>query len=120
MTKTTKAHFDKFKSYILYWQRELGLDDWHIYVYHKKLEDAFANTTASTEGRGATINLSTTWSGRDISDEELKQCALHEVLHIVTAPLVNEARARFADSYSLDAAEHSIVTRLTNYITRHG
>lgn len=118
MTKTTKADYEKFKSYVSYWQRELGLDDWHIYVYHKKLDDTFANTTANTAGRGVTINFSTNWLDREINDKELKECALHEVLHIITAPMNNEAKARFADEYTLDAAEHSIVTRLTNYIMR--
>jgi len=115
--KTTKQDFEKFKTFVYEWQRELGLDDWHIYIYHKKI-DAFANTTASTSGRGVTIILCTSWEDRQINDVELKECALHEVLHIVTAPLNNEAKARFADEYTLDAAEHSIVTRLTNYITR--
>jgi len=116
--KTTKQDFEKFKSFVYEWQRELGLDDWHIYVYHKPIKDSFADTACSTAGRGVTIRFSTTWEDRQINDIELKECALHEVLHIVTAPLVNEAKARYADEYAMDAAEHSIVTRLTNYITR--
>lgn len=116
--KTTKQHFEQFKKYVYEWQRELGLDDWHIYLYHEKLDGDFANTTASCSGRGVRINFATVWEDREPNETELKQCALHEVLHIVTAPLLNEGRARFADEYAMDAAEHAIVTQLTNYITR--
>ena len=116
--KTTKQDFDKFKGHCLYWQRELGLDDWHLYFYHKGIGDAYAQTLPSPQGRGVSITFNTKWEDRPTSDAELKQCALHECLHIVTAELRTEARARFADEYTLDAAEHSIVTRMTNYITR--
>lgn len=118
MTKTTIAHFEKFKEYVSYWQRELGLDDWHIYIYHKNLNGSFANTTASPDARGVTMNFSTHWGDQPITDKEIKECALHEVMHIVTAPLNIEARARFADEYTIDSAEYSIVTRMTNYIMR--
>jgi hypothetical protein len=116
--KTTKQDFEKFKTFVYEWQRELGLDDWHIYIFHKPIRDSYADTNTSIPGRRATIRFSMTWTDRPTSDTELKASALHEVLHIVTAPLWNEARARFADEYTMDAAEHSIVTRLTNYITR--
>lgn len=116
--KTTKQDFEKFKGFVYEWQRDLGLDDWHLYVYHRKIKDSFANTATSVSGRGATIQFNTSWEDRFLNDKELRECALHEVLHVLTAPLENEARARFADEYSLEAAEHSIVTRLTNYITR--
>lgn len=116
--RTTKQDFEKFKSYCLYWQRELGLDDWHLYFFHKSIGDAYANTTCSPSGRGVSINFNTKWVDRALIDNELKECALHECLHVVTAEMMNEAKARFADEYTLEAAEHSIVTRMTNYIMR--
>ena len=114
--KTTKQQFETFQKYIYYWQKELGLIDWHIYVFHKKIGDRFADTASSCEGRGATVRFNTSWDDRAPTDKELRECALHEVLHILTAPLLNEARSRFADEYTMDAAEHSIVTRLTNLL----
>lgn len=116
--KTTKQDFERFKTYCLYWQRELGLDDWHLYFYHKSIDDSFAQTTSNPSGRGASITFNTKWVDRPTTDDELKQCALHEVLHIVTSPLLTEARSRFADEYTMDAEEHSIVTRMTNIIIR--
>lgn len=114
--KTTKQDFDKFKSFVLEWQNTLGLTDWHIYFNHTKLDNSFADTACSASGRGVMIRFSTSWEDRPVVDKELRECALHECLHIVTAELLNEARARFADEYTLEAAEHSVVTRLTNVI----
>lgn len=116
--KTTKQNFGAFRTHVLQWQRELGLTDWHIYFKHVRLNNSFADCECSTSGRGAMIRFSTVWEDRDINDKELRECALHEVMHIVTAEMMNEARARFADEYNLEAAEHSVVTRLTNYIMR--
>lgn len=118
MAKTTSKDFQKFISYCLHWQDELGLKDWHLYFFHKSIGDSFADTAASPSGRAVTIRFNTSWPDRPLSDYEIKQCALHEVLHIVTAEMMNEARSRFADEYNLEAAEHSVVTRMTNYIMR--
>lgn len=118
MAKTTRQHYDKFKTYVYEWQRELGLDDWVIYVLHAKVQDAFADTRWDVEGMVATMRLSTSWEDRPITDKELRLCALHEILHVMTAPLVNEGAARYADEYTLRAAEHSIVRRISHYIMR--
>lgn len=115
--KVTDKQFTTFKKYVQFWQKKLGLLDWHIYVNHKELEDgAYANCVASTAGRGATINLNTTRADGLPTDRELKETALHEVLHILTRPLLEEGQSRYADEYTIDAAEHSIVTRLTNIL----
>jgi hypothetical protein len=114
--KTTNKDFASFKDYCLYWQKELGLNDWHIYFKHTKLNNSFADCDCSPSGRGAMIQFSTSWEDREINDKELRECALHEVMHVVTADFANEARSRSADEYTLESAEHSIVTRMTNYI----
>jgi len=60
--KTSTADFEKFKSYVYYWQRELGLTDWKIYVFHKKTEkDDFATTYASSISRAASIYFALAW-----------------------------------------------------------
>ena len=115
--KTTKKDFELFIKHALYWQKKLSLLDWHIYFNHKRIVDgSFANTSCSLTGRGVTINFNTIWKERKTTSAELKQCALHEILHIVTAPLYIEARARYTDEYAVESAEHAIVTRLTNVI----
>lgn len=116
--KTTKEQYAEFKLYVSEWQQLLGLVDWHIYVFHKKIDDSFANCATSVSGAAATITLNTTWDNREITSRELRECALHEVMHVVTAPLLSQATARFADEYDLEAAEHGLVTRMTNVISK--
>lgn len=118
--KTTKKDFETFRGFALEWQEKLGLKDWHLYFYHEQIGDSFADTTASPSGRCASIRFNTKWQDRETNDVELRECALHEVLHVMTAPVMNEARARFADEYALECEEHAIVTRLTNYIIEMG
>lgn len=116
--KTNKKDFDIFEKAVYSWQDYLGLLDWNIYVFHQKTDDTFATTATSIKGRAATICLNTNWNNRPITESELKECALHECLHIMTAPLFCEAQARYANEFQLDVEEHSLVVRLTNIIIR--
>jgi hypothetical protein len=118
--KTTKQHFDTFKRYVSYWQNVLGLQDWHIYPHVKKLDGSYAETSYTVSQRVATIEFTTTWDAyRELNDHELKMIALHECLHLVTAPLLVEADSRYSTKLDVDSAEHAIVVRLTNFITEH-
>jgi hypothetical protein len=117
--KTTKQDFEKYKGFCEYWLRELGLTHWHVYYAHKKLDDCYARTSYQVSSGTATIEFNTSWDEyRAINDEELKSNALHEVLHLVTAPLLVEGEDRFSTQFNIDREEHAIVVRLTNYITR--
>ena len=114
---TTKKHFEDFKSYVKEYQEKLGLKDWHIYVFHKKTSNsAYAETFTGVADSAASIHLNISWTDRELTEKELRECALHEVLHVVTAPLYSEAKARYADEYTLEAAEHSVVVRMTNVL----
>ena len=48
-TKTIKlsdSDFATFRDYVYFWQRELGLMDWKVYVFNEEGEpDAFASTS---------------------------------------------------------------------------
>ena len=117
--KTTKLDYEKFKKYCGYWLRELGLDHWHVYYQHKKVEGAYAQTSYQVSSGVATITFATSWDEfRDVNDKELRANALHEVMHLVTAPLLVEAVARYSTQLDIDTAEHAIVVRLANYIAR--
>lgn len=115
--KTTKQDYATFKKYADYWLKELGLTDWHVYFKHGKLSDAYAQTSYHVSSRTATMTFNTSWDEyRPITDDSIRKNALHETLHILTAPLFVEGTARYTTELDIEAAEHSIVTRLTNYI----
>lgn len=115
--KTTKQDYETFKKHSNYWLKKLGLVDWHVYFKHGKLPDAYAQTSYSVSSRTATMTFNTSWDEyRPINDSEIKKNALHEALHILTAPLFVEATSRYTTELDIEGAEHSIVYRLTNYI----
>ena len=117
-TKTTEADFARFQQHVDFWQRELGLIDWKVYVFHKRPESgAYATTYTSFTSHAASIHLAPSWPDRPVDDANLKECALHEVMHIATSGLDEEARARYTQEADIAAAEHALVIRLTNYIT---
>lgn len=117
-TKTTDDDFASFREFVHFWQAELGLIDWKIYVFHQKPDPgAFATTCTSPVSRAASIRLALSWPDRPVDDNNLKECALHEVMHVVTADLRSEAYARFTLEEDLDVAEHALVIRLTHYIS---
>lgn len=116
--KTTIKQFEQFKAYCLEWQQELGLTDWHLYLYHRDTDDAEADTSYDPAGRGATIRFNTHWDETTPTPNHLKEAALHEMMHILTAPLMTEGQSRYANEDTMRQLEHSIVVRLTNYIMR--
>lgn len=116
--KTTTADLKKFSKYVYYWQKELGLFDWSIYVDHDDIDDAYAKNYHNHKGRVSNIVLSKEWPDRRISDKELNACALHECLHLVTADLMCEATSRYTQEFDVERAEESVVVRLTSIISR--
>ena len=56
---TTEDDFRIFQEAVVYWQRRLGLLDWHIYTRHKSRDPgAQASYYPDLSGRCATIYLS--------------------------------------------------------------
>jgi len=99
------------------------LIDWVVYFKHSEVEDSYARTSWDSNDRVATIEFSSTWDEmRNLSSEQLDKLALHEILHIVMAPLCSEAEYRYSTQEDIKNAEHSIVRRLENVISgyEHG
>ena len=56
---TTEDDFQIFQEAVAYWQRRLGLLDWHIYTRHKTRDrEAQASCYPDLAGRCATLYLS--------------------------------------------------------------
>lgn len=115
--KTTTKDFKFFKARAIKYQSLLGLMSWALYFNHEEVEGAYAVTAWSTNDMVASIRLATEWDDmRPKSNHELDRLALHEVLHVLLAPLVSEAEYRYASQDSILAVEHSIVRVLENTI----
>lgn len=117
--KTTKKDFELFKKYCDEVVQVLGLTEWSVLYAHEHFANEFANTNYQVSSATAVITLSTYWDGlRPKTDLALRRLALHEVLHIVLAPLVAEAMERYTNQLTIDTAEHLIIRRLENMIIK--
>ena len=117
--KTTKKHFKLFKREVKKWIRIYGLKDWEIRITHgyEAIPNSRASISSDLTGRLARIGLSAEWDEEwDLSDEELKLCAFHEVSELLICPLLINARARYISPEELEEAGHYIVRTLENVL----
>lgn len=113
--RTTKTDFELFKTYALGFVEQLGLKDWSIHFGHEHVDGVYAETLTNAGGRVATIRLSTYWDDlRPKTDAEIKRLALHEVCHVLLAPILKESKERYTTPYLLEDMEHDVIRRLEN------
>jgi hypothetical protein len=115
---TTKKQFELFKAEALKWIKIFEMSDFNIYFVHEKLDYAYANILTDYMGCSATIRFSTDWddSARKISDEEIKQTAKHECIHLLLGNLANLGESRFITKDEFRKAEESLVRKLEKII----
>lgn len=114
--RTTKKDFSLFKEYAGGYVRLLGLVDWSIHYEHCDLPENYANTITNVSGRVARIEFGKYWDDlRPKTNEELRKLALHEVLHVLLAPILKEATERYTQPYVIVDLEHEIIRRLENF-----
>jgi hypothetical protein len=117
MAKTTLKDFQLFKDCADRWIQKLSICNWAFYYEHKKLDGKYAETIWSSVDMIATIRLSKDWDDlRPKNDTEIDRLALHEVLHVLLAPLVSQAEWRYASQDGIITVEHSIVRSLENML----
>lgn len=117
--KTTKADFELFKKYVQEYADVLGVKDWSLHFSHDETDGVYARTMYTTNERVATIVLGRYWDDlRPKNSYEIKRLAFHELMHVVMAPLVSEAKERYTTPYMLDGVEHNIIRQLENIVSR--
>lgn len=102
--KEKESEFEEFRKYIFYWLRRFGLIDWEIsYIKNMPIENGcpFARVEYN-------LNQKVAWFyfyGDLANKQNIKQKALHEVLHLLLA----EAKTNCL-------VEHTIINRLLEVI----
>jgi len=118
---TTKKDYEMFKKECKKWIKTLELSHWNIVYEHKELGNADAQSTIQLGDYTALIGLSTDISQEGIDldmsfDEYIKECAKHEVVHVLTGRLSENARSRFVSSGDLYESVEELVTKLTKLL----
>jgi hypothetical protein len=105
---------DKFAAYVATWREVLSLGDWRIAVSEKRATRKVMAEVVKfdLEQRSATIRLGKDFGNTPVTDHNLKETALHEVLHIFLHELITVAQTEGVDRDTLGSAEHRCINVL--------
>jgi len=117
----TQKDFEYFKKKVKYWLKKFGLKEWDTFFEFKKdTNGGFAEINWNCEKVKATITLKRKWNC-GVSDKkyQIEKTALHEVLHLLLAPLA-ELNIKKVKSYSSKyiTEEHKIINRLISVLLK--
>lgn len=83
----------RLKKYIDKWQTPCGFDWWGItHAFTRERDEQYRDAAATTTTQWQYRNAYITWvmpEVADLTDDELDECVLHELCHILVAPLEN-------------------------------
>lgn len=116
--KTTKTDFEIFKKHFLYYQDMFELSNYHCLFFHEVLKTAYARTKTDNDHYVTRVSLATTWEEREISEKELKQCALHEVLHLLISKISWLGGCRYVTELEIENADEEFAVKLANILSK--
>lgn len=104
-------HRAAFKRYAQSWQRRLGMSDWRI-VLSRKRSAEMADVTYHLPDRLAVLAIGRDFGSVKVTPESLEEIALHEMLHVFFAVVLDPALPDDARA----GAEHSVINVLTKLL----
>ena len=108
--KPTPEQVELFKQTVEDYVSLLNLRDWRVSVSDKPCKGAMADCLTQLEDRVAVIRIGSDWGHQEVTDQAVKETAIHELLHVFLAVLIASAISR--DASATAAAEHSVITVL--------
>lgn len=107
----TPEQCELFRLCVAEYANLLNLRDWRIEVGSKPAQKgAMADVQISMEDRMAIVSLGSDWGPKPITNEAIRETAVHEVLHIFMRPLMEACASR--DASQVDTQEHSVIVIL--------
>lgn len=86
--QTTAEHFEIFKAEVKHHVREFGLLDWAVCIRHEdNLPGSLGECEVLIINKTAIIRLAVDWSGAELTNDEIKKVAYHEVCELLLADL---------------------------------
>ncbi len=117
---TSKADFKYYKTRVAYWMKKLDLGRWDIEVVqdHVKLNGSLLRGFCSYDisARNAVIGLGEDWGGDKINHKALNSTALHEVLELALAELMQQIYSRSVDENQVTADKHSLIHEIMHVL----
>lgn len=117
--KTTKKHFEIFKKECEYWIEKFKLDNWTFVYEWRDISKHGVDGACNQGGLNyvAHISLDTDIDDENISKEisieqEIKNCAKHEITHILIKRMKLLAIQRYVREEEIEDEEESLVRKL--------
>jgi hypothetical protein len=110
--KTTKRHFAFFRAECLRLAKRWNISGWELQFEHRESKGNYAAVTTHVVARVVIVVLATEWPNRSPSDAELRLCARHEMVHVLTEPLCSLSQCRHVTEDELNAGIHEVTMRL--------
>lgn len=116
----TKKHLEIYKKWVKYWMDEFKIGGWDVYFeIDKSDKENIAGCKWNLKGKTCTFDISCGWGKvNPLSEKNIKESALHEVLHLAMANLVTLANRRYINQDQLEEAQEEAVFILSNYILK--
>lgn len=115
MKKTTKKQFEIFKKECKRWITFFGLTEWRIYYYHEDIGDNFGERRADISAMNASIVLNTNFPDEEISKQDIKKTAFHEICELMLSEESACLQAILSQS-EVSRINHTIIRRLENSV----
>lgn len=112
--KVSKKQFKLFKEMCEWWIESFGIGNWSVEIVLRDDESddgCLAWTLPNSLTCRAVIGLCETWA-LPITNDGLRRVALHEVLHLVLALLMEKALSRFTTEEDLKRIEHDVIRQM--------
>ena len=116
--KVNQTHFKLFKKYCEYYLDMFNLRSWRVeYSFDEEPDGYRASYSAHVTGMCAELALAAKF---DIppTDKDMKECALHEVLHLLLLHLPTLARDKNVSESLMEIEEHRIIRVFENLLAR--
>lgn len=117
--QTTDEHLKVFADACLEYQKQFGLTNWELHFKRDDIE-FISQCVYNLPGCIVMIKLCTEWRDQDLklNDDNLRDCARHEMLHLLLGRLTSYALWRFVTEDIIHEADEEVVRRL-EYILDH-
>lgn len=112
----SEADKDSFTVFVKSWQQRLGLNDWRIERSLRKTKN-MAEVKIEHLHRLATYRIGEHFGGSPVNAKTLEATALHELLHVLLAELVNQVEYGI-EGEALESAEHRVINTLEKLLLK--
>ena len=113
LPRTTRVHFEIFKSECLYWIAKYGFSEYDVTFLHKDITEIIVDHL----GKTAVIKFESIWTDEvePLNEYSVRKAANHEIYELLVSKLDFLANERFGiTEHLIEESRHETINRLQN------